>query len=138
MGTTNRLARHRVICTSSHNKHTTLLFFGLLILLSFFFIRQAAIEESVTGGIRLFHRPIRIVLIFLILVVFPINIALEVIEQTFEQDESLAQITDGGHGFAVCRNRYPVGHTRNSVGHILTHIFDIVVAKIKKLKFIDD
>ena len=40
MGTTNRLARHRVICTSSHNKHTTLLFFGLPILLSFFFIRR--------------------------------------------------------------------------------------------------
>ncbi len=97
-----------------------------------------SIGELVTGGIRLFHRPIRIVLIFLIPVLFPINIALEVIEQTFEQDESLTQITDGGHGFAVCCNGYPVGHIRNSVDHILAHIFDIVIAKSKKLQFIGD
>jgi hypothetical protein len=40
------------------------------------------------------HHPIRIVLVFVI-ILFPVNIALEVIKQMFEHDESLSQIPDG-------------------------------------------
>ncbi len=80
------------------------------------------------GGIRLCHRSIRIVLIILIAliiltVIFPVNIALEIIEQMFEHDESLSQIPYGRQGFAVCCSRDPVDHIHHSVD-----IIDIVSA----------
>jgi hypothetical protein len=82
----------------------------------------------VTGGIRLCHRPIRIVLVVLVIliiliVIFPVNIALEVIKQMFKHDESLSQIPDGRQGFAVCCSRDPVSHIHHSVD-----IIDIVNA----------
>jgi hypothetical protein len=83
-----------------------------------------SIGELVTGGIRLCQRPIRIVLIDLI-VIFPVIIALKVIEQMFEHDESLSQIPDGRQGFAVCCSHDPVGHIHHPVD-----IIDIVSAKL--------
>ena len=58
------------------------------------------------------------------IILFPINIALEVIKQMFEHDESLSQIPDGCQGFAICCSRDPVGHIHDPVD-----IIDIVVAK---------
>jgi len=93
-----------------------------------------SIGESVTVGIRLCHRPIRIILIALI-ILFPVNIdiALEVIEQMFEHDESLTQFPDGRQCLAVCCNHNLAGHIHNPVNDII----DMVVAKHKKLQFVD-
>ncbi len=44
------------------------------------------------------HRPHHLIVL---IVIFPVNIALEVIEIFFEHDELLSQIPDGRQGFAV-------------------------------------
>ena len=74
---------------------------------------DSAMDDGDDGG---GDGPICILIVLFVL--FPVNIAVEVIKLMLEHDESLAQILDGQQGFAVCCSRDPCrSHPRSHRYH---------------------